>query len=99
MSANRQLIGWKAYFFRDGKIVVYSSKEYSWNQLPQDGFQVMVRYFDDNTRDLENGSNLYVFDNTQVNEIKSLSINVKAGKYIDTETFLKILKQAQTKSL
>ena len=94
MSGDRKLIGWKAWYYIDNQIKVYSSKDYSWDKIPQQDFQILIRYFDDGSRDIDNGADVYILNNELALEVIKLSKSIKFGKYIDSEAFTKIHKMA-----
>ena len=43
-------LGWKVWVYRDPDIESYSSKDYTWSQVPSNGLQMMLRFYTDGTR-------------------------------------------------
>lgn len=94
-----QVLGWRAWY-EDGK--TYDSETYKWSDLPVDGFQVGMTYFDDNTKRISMGCDSYgVIDRSIIENNESIKVNETRyrtrfirGKWIADDKFHNIVNEA-----
>jgi len=86
----KQAFGFKI-FYSDGRIYSGATTEH-WNQLPQDGVQVIVIYFRDNTKLMMSGQDLYCLEESEKIQLPK---EVKRGQMIDRKLHDEIYNKAK----
>jgi hypothetical protein len=77
-------LGWKAWYYRNNEIEVYSSKTHSWAELPSNGVQVVFRYYQNTSslkkwREVLHGDDIYTESYQELFNSRLLASRVKLG--------------------
>ena len=92
------LLGWRIYYDNG---TTFSSVDGTWNEAPGDGVQVVVEYYDDESREVHLARDYYIFD-----EGKTYGTNrlepwlhkhniVKFGRWSANGSFAQLVKRAK----
>jgi len=95
----RKLVGWKAWYY-DGS--TYSSDKYTWEEIPQQEFECLKRYYKGIGIDgketvygeMWTGEDLYILDDEYRNQRKIPQF-IKVGKWMKDEDFWPLFDNAR----
>jgi len=92
----RELIGWKAYYI-DGSI--YRSDEYKWEDIPQDGLQILTKYFYNPEKNLKYKEVNCAHDvyslNDDIRDKLDIPKELKIGRWMEQNAFNLLRGKAQ----
>lgn len=98
----KELIGWKV-FYDNGR--EFSSKNFSWKDVPTDGILAVIEFYNDGTKKLHHSREYYILDDgkafgtNNIHPYLAKLGTVKYGRWSKDSLFAEILNKAQESSL